>query len=321
MHPAWSIIFFTSASGLGLGLAGWIVLGILDLSQFIHLLFVAGFTFGLIGAGLLSSTLHLGHPERAWRALSQWRSSWLSREGVLAVLVLAGLSAWFLLIFLGTTPPSWAKIVLIALITMTVYATSMIYASLRTVACWHHPLTPVCYIVFSIAGGSLAFIWLSAVVNQQASAWFTNSSAGLIVVAWIIKFFWWKMLDTKKSGSSLASATGLGALGKVKTFMPPHTSENYLQTEMGFVVARRHALKLRIISVVLGCVIPFLGLCLMANSIVVLSVLLSAHLAGIFVERWLFFAEAKHVVSTYYTDGLDETPPYNSAATSHPSVL
>ena len=62
MHPAWSIIFFTSASGLGLGLAGWIVLGFLDLSQFIHLLFVSGFTFGLIGAGLLSSTLHLGHP-------------------------------------------------------------------------------------------------------------------------------------------------------------------------------------------------------------------------------------------------------------------
>ena len=102
MHPAWSIIFFTSVSGLGLGLAGWIVLGILDLSRFVHLLFVSGFTFGLIGAGLLSSTLHLGHPERAWRALSQWRSSWLSREGVLAVLVLAALSGWFLSTFWAT---------------------------------------------------------------------------------------------------------------------------------------------------------------------------------------------------------------------------
>ena len=104
MHPAWSIIFFTSASGLGLGLAGWIVLGILDLSRFAHLLFVSGFTFGLIVAGLLSSTLHLGHPERAWRALSQWRSSWLSREGVLAIIVLAALSAWFLSVFLGVSP-------------------------------------------------------------------------------------------------------------------------------------------------------------------------------------------------------------------------
>ncbi len=50
----------------------------------------------LIGGGLLSSTLHLGNPQRAWRALSQWRSSWLSREGVMAMLTFVPLlwSAW-----------------------------------------------------------------------------------------------------------------------------------------------------------------------------------------------------------------------------------
>ena len=321
MHPAWSIIFFTSASGLGLGLAGWIVLGVLDLSRFSHLLFVSGFTFGLIGAGLLSSTLHLGHPERAWRALSQWRSSWLSREGVLAVLVLVALSAWFLSVFFGISPPHWVSVALIALIAATVYATSMIYASLRTVACWHHPLTPVCYLMFSVSGGSLAFSWLSAVVNQPISNSFAYVAGGLIFAAWVVKFFWWRMLDTTKSNSSLASATGLGALGKVKTLMPPHTSENYLQTEMGFVVARRHAVKLRVISVILGCIIPLLGLFMTEYPIVLLSGALLAHLVGIFVERWLFFAEAKHVVATYYTDSLEETSPDASSATSHPLTL
>jgi DMSO reductase anchor subunit len=316
MHPAWSIIFFTSVSGLGLGLAGWVVLGILDLSRFVHLLFVSGFTFALIGAGLLSSTLHLGHPERAWRALSQWRSSWLSREGVLALLVLAALSAWFLFVFLGMTPPLWASAALVALIIATVYATSMIYASLRTVACWHHPLTPVCYLMFSVSGGALAFVWLSAVVNQPAREWFIYITGGLIFTAWVVKFLWWRMLDTKKSNSSLASATGLGALGEVKTLMPPHTSENYLQTEMGFVVARRHAVKLRMISVFLGCILPLLGLYMAENYIVLLSAVLLAHLVGIFVERWLFFAEAKHVVSTYYTDITDETSPDASSAAS-----
>ena len=321
MHPAWSIIFFTSVSGLGLGLAGWIVLGFLDLSQFIDLLFVSGFTFGLIGAGLLSSTLHLGHPERAWRALSQWRSSWLSREGVLAVLVLAALLAWFLLVFFGVVPPLWANIVLIAIITATVYATSMIYASLRTVACWHHPLTPACYLMFSVSGGSLAFVWVSAAINQQLSDLFIYFAGALILSAWTVKFFWWRMLDNKKPGSSLASATGLRALGEVKTLMPPHTSENYLQTEMGFVVARRHAAKLRAISVSLGCALPFLVLCSVATSIVMLSIALFAHLVGIFVERWLFFAEAKHVVSTYYTDNRDETRPFDPSAASRPSTL
>lgn len=321
MHPAWSIIFFTSASGLGLGLAGWIVLGLLDLAQLIHLIVVSGFTFGLIGAGLLSSTLHLGHPERAWRALSQWRSSWLSREGVLAVFVLVALSAWFLLVFFGMVPPLWANIVLIALITATVYATSMIYASLRTVACWHHPLTPACYLMFSVSGGSLAFVWLSAVINQQTSDFFTYFSGALILSAWTVKFFWWRMLDNKKPSSSLASATGLGALGKVKTLMPPHTSENYLQTEMGFVVARRHAIKLRAISVLLGCALPFLILSTIATSIVFLSVALFAHLVGIFIERWLFFAEAKHVVSTYYNDGTSETLTFSSGEASRPTAV
>ena len=320
MHPAWSIIFFTSASGLGLGLAGWIVLGFLDLSQFIHLLFVSGFTLGLIGAGFLSSTLHLGHPERAWRALSQWRSSWLSREGVLAVLVLAALLAWFSLVFFDVVPPLWANIVLIALITATVYATSMIYASLKTVACWHHPLTPACYLMFSVSGGSLAFVWVSTVIDQQVGNSFHYIAGGLIFTAWVAKFLWWQMLDTRKSKSSLASATGLGALGKVKTFMPPHTSENYLQTEMGFVVARRHALKLRAISTLLGCVLPILILFSTANLVVLLSVALFAHLMGVFVERWLFFAEARHVVSTYYADITDETSLDKASATSRPSA-
>ena len=80
MRPAWSIIFFTSLSGLGLGLAGWIVLGLIELASTAQLVFVGLFTLALIGVGLISSTLHLGHPERAWRALSQWRSSWLLSE-------------------------------------------------------------------------------------------------------------------------------------------------------------------------------------------------------------------------------------------------
>ena len=63
-----------------------------------------GLALGLISAGLLSSAGHLGRPERAWRAFSQWRSSWLSREGVasVATFVPAGLFAigW---VFLGRT--------------------------------------------------------------------------------------------------------------------------------------------------------------------------------------------------------------------------
>ncbi|MCA8929188.1 MAG: dimethyl sulfoxide reductase anchor subunit, partial [Alphaproteobacteria bacterium] len=89
MHPAVSIIFFTTASGAGYGL-----LALMGLFGAIGLLpadpWVGGFglvlALVLVTAGLASSTYHLGHPERAWRALSQWKTSWLSREGVMAIL-------------------------------------------------------------------------------------------------------------------------------------------------------------------------------------------------------------------------------------------
>src|SRR5207248_820163 len=89
MHPALSIVFFTTASGAGfallflLGLAA--PLGLLPQSGWFGLVALAT-AFILAAAGLVSSVFHLGRPERAWRAFSQWRSSWLSREGVMSVL-------------------------------------------------------------------------------------------------------------------------------------------------------------------------------------------------------------------------------------------
>ena len=88
MNPAYSVILFTTASGAGYGLLALTAMagashGRASTVGFaITLLVVA---LALITTGLLSSTLHLGRPERAWRAFSQWRTSWLSREGVLAV--------------------------------------------------------------------------------------------------------------------------------------------------------------------------------------------------------------------------------------------
>lgn len=302
MHPAWSIIFFTSVSGLGLGLAAWVVSGLMDFNTFLHFFVAVSAVFGLIGTGLLSSTLHLGHPERAWRALSQWRSSWLSREGVLAIFVLAALGCWFTFSLLFGPPPLWFGLLIIVLIVATVYATSMIYGSLKTVACWHHPLTPICYLMFSACGGTLAFLWMLALFGQIPAGILPNITIVFLIGAWIFKFAWWWALDNKISTSTVESATGLGAIGKVRSLMPPHTSENYLQKEMGFVVARRHALKLRYISVLFGGVLPILCVVFYGSSAGLLGIATILHMIGVFVERWLFFAEAKHVVTLYYGD-------------------
>ena len=303
MRPAWSVIFFTSSSGLGLGLAAWIVLGFLDLSSPAHLIGVGLFTLGLIGAGLLSSTFHLGHPERAWRALTQWRSSWLSREGVLAVIVMGALVAWFAnLYFTGAALASWISILIVILIALTVYATSMIYASLKTVARWHHPLTPICYLMFAAAGGLLAVLWLMAVLGQSTNAAMVQATLVLMASAWGVKIAWWRIAGSTAVASTVETATGLGSFGKVRSLMPPHTSENYLQHEMGFKVARRHATKLRTIALALGAAAPLILIVMMPTSPIMLGLALTSHVVGVFVERWLFFAEAKHVVTLYYGD-------------------
>ena len=124
-----------------------------------------GLAFGLITVGLLSSTAHLGRPERAWRAFSQWRSSWLSREGVMAVAtyVPAGLLAlgWVLL---ERADGIFVALALLAAICagVTLYTTGMIYASLRTIRQWYQPLTAPIYIALGFASGA---VLLNLVLN------------------------------------------------------------------------------------------------------------------------------------------------------------
>ena len=86
-------------------------------------------------------------------------------------------------------------------------------------------------------------------------------------------------------------------------FERPHTEANYLTKEMGFVVARRHAGMLRLLALALFALVPILCVALaIATShpspwLVIATI---AATAGAFVERWLFFAQAKHLVMLYY---------------------
>src|SRR5690606_16348531 len=80
VHPAASVILFTTTSGAGYGLLA--LLGLLGPAGLVPQGRWFGFAglglaLALVTAGLLASTFHLGRPERAWRAVSQWRSSWL----------------------------------------------------------------------------------------------------------------------------------------------------------------------------------------------------------------------------------------------------
>ncbi len=287
MHPAPSVIIFTTLSGLGFGLLFFLGLGSPDVTGWVAFAFYA-IAYGLAVGGLMASTFHLGHPERALKAFTQWRSSWLSREGWCAViaLVLMGLYA-FGAVFLGQ---SWSVLgALGALFSLaTVFTTSMIYTQLKTIPRWNMKLTPLMFLTFSLAGGAL-------LAGQ------TGLARPLLMIAALVQILYWVRGDKALavSGTDLGTATGLGSRGAVRAFEPPHTGTNYLLREFVHVVGRKHAEKLRIISFTLAFLVPVVLLVLPFSHFFVLLAVLS-HLAGVAVSRWLFFAQAEHVVGLYY---------------------
>lgn len=306
MHPAYSVIVFTTASGAGYGLLILLALSILVGESPGDRLYGAlslGLAVLLITTGLGASLLHLGHPERAWRAMSQWRSSWLSREGVCALLsypplVLLGLG-W---VWWGSLAGIvWlAALLAIPLALATVICTGMIYASLRTVPAWHQPLTVANYLALALASGAVlqvpllgAFRW----PGHQA-VWLALL---LLALAFALKCLYWWRIDRKPLGYSREQAMGLP--GVIRQIEPPHSQPNFVMREMGYRVARKHRRMLRLLAVLLGFLLPALclGAALLAGTWLLPGLLASLAMAvGLLVERWLFFAEAVHVVSLYY---------------------
>ena len=157
MHPAPSVIVFTTLSGLGFGLLFFLGLGMPGVTGGVALVFFA-LAYALAVGGLLASTFHLGHPERAWKAFSQWRSSWLSREGCCAVAALLVMGLYAIgRIFFGA---DWQFLGGIgAMLSLaTVFTTSMIYAQLKTIPRWNMALVPVKFLTFALAGGPAALL-------------------------------------------------------------------------------------------------------------------------------------------------------------------
>jgi DMSO reductase anchor subunit len=286
MHPAPSVILFSTLSGLGFGFLAFLGWGVLAPSGWAAF-FLWGLGYGLAVGGLMASTFHLGNPKNALKAFSQWRTSWLSREAWTSVATLVLLTPVALSDWLGLGLPRVFGWVGGTLALLTVFTTAMIYAQIKAVPRWHHWLTPVMFLTFAVVGGALlagspfAPLALLAVGGVLLAVWRVGDGA------------------FARAGQTLGSATGLDRLGVPSVLDPAHTAGNYLMREMIFVVGRKHVRKLRVIALVLASVAPALVLLLPLG---VWGVALAAilHLAGALAARWLFFAEAEHVVGLYY---------------------
>jgi DMSO reductase anchor subunit len=286
MHPAPSVILFTVLSGLGFGFLAFLGLGFPSPQGWLAF-WLWGLGYALAVAGLLASTFHLGNPQRALMAFTQWRTSWLSREAWASVITLLVLAPKALSDWLGLDWPPEIGIVggLMALATVT--TTSMIYAQLKTVPRWNHWSTPALFLGFALTGGAL-------LAGQGMLA------ALLSLALTALLFMAFRLGDTRfaERGQTIGAATGLGGIGGVRVFEQGHTADNYLLREMMFRVGRKHALTLRRIALT-GVALPVL-LMLAPNSLPLTLLALAAHVTGALAARWLFFAEAEHVVGLYY---------------------
>ena len=123
----------------------------------------------------------------------------------------------------------------------------------------------------------------------------------LLVLVGVLQLVAWLSGDGRfeSRGTDIGTATGLGVRGIVRAFEPPHTGNNYLLKEMVHKVGRKHAMKLRLISFALMILVP-LGLLIISGTVPMVVFVVVLHVIGTFAQRWLFFAEAAHVVGLYY---------------------
>ena len=306
MHPAFSVLIFTVTSGAGYGLLAWLgagqLLGFTQAYTVSQQLVIGVMAMLLVSIGLVSSTMHLTNPKNAWRSFSRFRTSWLSREAVFAVLLypIAGLYAaaifW-----------QWSSIGVLAGLSMimalsTLFTTSMIYASLKTIRQWNTPMVPALFMAYALISGGLLFLALSGFFGALSSQ-LLAVMIGLIMITLALKlvyFFW----QGKPQGATIQTATGFSQ-ANVRLLDAGHSAPTFLNREFGYQVAADQLLRLRIAMTLVAFILP-LGLVYWvfggAARVEVLALAWLIMMAGLLLERWLFFAEARHVVRLYQGD-------------------
>jgi DMSO reductase anchor subunit len=306
MHPAFSVLIFTVMSGAGYGLAILLILGHLTgISQLqaSNVLLTSGIiALVLITLGLLCSMGHLANPKNAWRAFNRFRTSWLSREGVFAVLFYPFFIAYLALVWSqgaeASTFVSLVGIIAALIAILTLFCTSMIYASLKTIRQWNSSLTPLNYMLLGLMSGSVMLIAIQSTLTGSTSSILYQLASALLVlgaIAKVIYLFW----IGKPAGSTINTATGF-TQASVRLFDQGHTSNGFLNNEFGYSVEANKIICLRAAMLLIAFLFPFLLLLSGSSDLFIVATLLTV--AGLLIERWLFFAEARHVVRLYHGD-------------------
>ena len=306
MNPAFSVIAFTllagAAQGLVVALACAALGGVAAGRGF--LLAALGLALVMLVAGLGASFLHLGRPERAWRAAAMWRTSWLSREVIVLPAFTALVALWWLLAWGGHAAPALLAVAALALAALLWLCTAQIYACLRFIQEWAHPLTLVNYTLIGLASGCVLTCALAASFGERAllaaaAPW----ALTLTFAAWAGRTAALLRNASLKPKSTAQSATGIRAERLVQKSMG--MSAGAFNTREFFHRASALAVqRVRWALHGLGFALPAALMITAAQTGSTQAawwwLAVASQVPGLLAERWLFFAQARHPQNLYY---------------------
>ena len=306
MNPAFSVVIFTTiagaAQGLVVTLAVAMLSGVAMSAGFVSNALIVAELMLLIGLG--ASFAHLGRPERAWRAVLMWRTSWLSREVIVLPAFIGVVALWWLALRMNidSALSLLLPVAAIFLAALLWYCTAMIYACLRFIQEWAQPLTLVNFTLIGLSSGLILATALAALAGETALLQLSGPGAlAFTVIAWATRMLALRHNAAIKHKSTLQSATGIQSPNLVQKSMGMSAgSFNTREFFHGRTLAALKQVKLAFILLcfALPATLALWGVLSGSASAWVLALLVQA--PGLVAERWFFFAQAKHPQNLYY---------------------
>jgi DMSO reductase anchor subunit len=307
MRPAWSVLLLTTligaAQGLLMTLVGVEIATTASPPEGLHSFLIAGCLLALLlsGLGLLASFFHLGHPERAWRAMAGWRTSWLSREVLALPAFMAAVLAYGVAHWLGGLPTLALGLLACVMAVLLFVCTGMVYAAVKVIREWAHPITVLNYLLLGSASGATLAAALAAWSVPALAATLALVALALTLLALLGRTAAMLRNARLQPTTTLQSAIGVrhprivqksqGAIGgsfNTREFFHGAAAATVQQLQSGYLL--------------LTFVVP--AVLLLAGQASASGLLLGAAFVvqylGLLAERWCFFAQARHPQNLYY---------------------
>jgi len=322
MHPAFSVIFLTTLLGIGQGLflalitaQFYIAINLVDVNESDQFYAIGTLiSLAFLALGLVASFFHLGHPERAWRTISQWRTSWLSREVIalpafMLFVMLYGAAHYFgidlPLLQLSenfTISLTLALGLIGSVLCFTLFiCTGMIYACIKFLQEWATPLTVLNFILMGGASGFTVAALYAAMVAPNLINLFAGWAIVLTFTAAIMRILSLVRNARLKPKSTAKSAIGIrhsnirqssqGAMGGSY-----NTREYFHGKSINFV----QVIKWMFLLFAFATPLVLLTIGLISEMLVIFLIAALVQYFGLLAERWFFFAQANHPQNIYY---------------------